>query len=354
MLVLTAAAWAQSNEDIEVVNIENAAVRDYMADATYFQNNDFTKSVITKYNNPDRYGKRLYWPNGKTARWTHSAPVSEIAEVKITVSENPDYSNAAIHFPDSKSETSFMIRNCLPNRTYYYKVEEKLNNGEVYEVDEGMFRTEGRLRMIQVRNCSNVRDLGGWMTQYGYPIKYGMLFRSAHLGRITANGRQDFVKNLNVHAELDLRSESKLTKSPLGPDEDLLVLAHSSYMPGMTKKNNLYVKDLAWIVKRLKEGKAVDWHCAIGCDRCGTVSFLIEGLLGMYEVDLCRDYELSTLSLGTNNKRVRGPLKTMIKHIRSFAPNGSLADGFYNYWKSIGANEDDMIYLINHVVDFPE
>ena len=50
--------------DIEVINIENKAVQDYMADAaiTYSANSDYKVSVITKYNDSNKYGKKLYWP----------------------------------------------------------------------------------------------------------------------------------------------------------------------------------------------------------------------------------------------------------------------------------------------------
>ena len=99
------------------------------------------------------------------------------------------------------------------------------------------------------------------------------------------------------------------------------------------------------------EGKNVDWHCAIGCDRCGTVSFLIEGLLGMYELDLCRDYELSTLSLGRNNKRTRGSLKGMINFIKNYGPDNDLKQCFYNYWRSIGMEKDELDYFIYLMLD---
>ena len=43
---------------IETINIENQAVSDYMLDAaqTYSSNPDYRVSVVTKYNNSDKYG----------------------------------------------------------------------------------------------------------------------------------------------------------------------------------------------------------------------------------------------------------------------------------------------------------
>ena len=339
--------WAQ--DTIEVVNIENRAVREYMADAqrTYTQNDDYKVSVVTKYNNSDIYGKKLYWPNGKLVTWEPTVPPEEIKEILITVGEREDYKGAYTFNPDENDVSSYMIRNLLPNRLYYYKVEEIRVDDTVKQMAHGKFRTEGQVRMIQVRNNSNIRDLGGWPTQYGVPVKYGRLYRSGSLERTARQGRHDFVDNLGVVAELDLRHEVKRTTSCLGEDKDYLRISHGMYLSGIKEKNDVYVTDLRWVIMRLHEGKNVDWHCAIGCDRCGTLSFLIEGLLGLSELDLCRDYELSTFSLSRKNKRVRSPLKSMLNHIRTFGPKDDLAKCFYNYWLSIGMEKRELDYFLH-------
>jgi hypothetical protein len=341
---------------IETINIENQAVSDYMLDAaqTYSSNPDYRVSVVTKYNNSDKYGKKLYWPRGKEVVWIPTTVADNIQEIRITVSENEDYSDSLTYHPDEKSANRFVIRNSLPHRTYYYKVEEIQTNGVNTELANGVFNTIGQVRMIQVRNNSNIRDLGGWPTQYGNPVKYGRLYRSGSLERTTPEGRHDFVDNLGVVAELDLRHEVKRTKSCLGADKDYLRLNHGMYMEGLTKRYDVYVTDLQWIIARLREGKNVDWHCAIGCDRCGTLSFLIEGLLGMNEIDICRDYELSTFSLSSKNKRVRSPLKNMFNHIRKFGPPDNLGRCFYNYWLSIGMEREDLDYFLSEILGIPD
>ena len=138
-LLLTCQVFAQA--DIEVVNIENKAVQDYMADAenTYTSNSDYRVSVIAKYNDSGKYGKKLYWPQGKEVRWTPTALPDDIAEIRVTVSENKHYRDSVTHNPDEKSASSYVIRNLLPNRTYFYKVEEFLNDGTSNEMTNGMF-----------------------------------------------------------------------------------------------------------------------------------------------------------------------------------------------------------------------
>lgn len=355
-LLVVLQLWGQ--DTIEVVNIENQAVQDYMVDAkkTYEENPDYRVSVITTYNSAEKYGSNLDRPQGKLVQWIPSTTDINIKEVRITLSENNDYSDAFIFHPENKGDSSYVICNMLPNCIYFYKVEEFRTNGTMTEMVSGSFRTVGQVRMIQVPNSRNIRDLGGWPTQYGVPVKYGRLYRSGSLDRIKSEGRKVLVDDLNVLAELDLRHEVKHTSSFLGNDKDYLRITHSSYLNGITHQYEVYVTDLMWIIDRMKENKNVDWHCAIGCDRCGTLSFLIEGLLGLSELDLCRDYELSTLSLSEKNKRVRSPLKSMIDHIKTHGPKDDLAQCFYNYWLSIGMGGEDLDYFLQEMlgIDFTD
>ena len=344
LFMLSLTIWAQ--DYIEVVNIENPVVQAYLADSTYYFDTNYKNSISSKY------GSRTLdydtdWPQGKVVKWSSSTPAELISEVRISVSENANYKDCATHNPSKLTASSFTIRNTIPGCMYYYKVEEILNDGDINLLTEGAFRTTGQLRMIQVRGSHNVRDLGGWPTQYGVPIKYGRLYRSGNLDKMNSFGYHDFVENLNVGAELDLRSESKLVHSRLGEDKDLLISGNSSYMVGLTKSTSSFAKDLQWIVARLREGKNVDWHCAIGCDRCGTLSFLIEGLLGVGEIDLCRDYELSTFS---KHERTRDHLNSMIKHIQTFGPADDLALCFYNYWLNIGLTQEDLNFFLHEML----
>ncbi|MBR7028208.1 MAG: tyrosine-protein phosphatase [Bacteroidaceae bacterium] len=354
LLMSSALLWGQ--DDIEVINIENRAVQEYMADTerTYAENNDYRVSVITKYNNPEVYGKGLHFPQGKLVTWQMQIPADSLEQILITASEYSNYSDAYTFRPDAATDTSFIIRNLLPDRIYYYKVEAQTVGGRLSELVSGIFRTVGQVRMIHVRNCSNVRDLGGWPTQYGVPVMYGRLFRSASLERMNSNGRHDFVENLDVTAELDLRHEVNRTTSCLGADMDYLRLRHDPSLRSLTQKNPVYAKDLRWIIDRLREGQNVDFHCAIGCDRTGTLAFLIEGLLGLSELDLCRDFELSTLSLSTKNKRQRATLSGMIAHVRKFGKPNDLAGCFYNYWLSLGMKREELDFFIGEMLGIPD
>lgn len=348
-LISSLVSWAQ--DDIEIVNIENPAVRAYMADSTYFHDSNFTHSVITKYNNEARYGANRDWPAGKTVKWTRSVAVDQIQSICISVSEDADYSNAFTYYPSALTETSYVIRNNFPNCIYYYKIEEHHKDGSVTLLGSGKYRTVGQVRMVQVLNNRNVRDIGGWPTQFGVPVRYGVLYRSGSLDRMTEAGRHAFVDNMGVMAELDLRGESRLKTSKLGQGADYFLLPHEGYMKDLKNNPKIFARDLRWIIARLQEGKAVDWHCAIGCDRCGTVSLMIEGLLGLSEIDLGREYELSTFS---GYDRPRSPLKQLINHVKTFGDPADLAGCFYNFWLSIGMKAEELDYFRGVLLGTPK
>ena len=68
LLTITLHTWAQ--DSIEIVNIENAAVQAYMADSTYYYNDDCDLTVITNYTNRNLYGN-LILPNNQSLAQSH-------------------------------------------------------------------------------------------------------------------------------------------------------------------------------------------------------------------------------------------------------------------------------------------
>lgn len=336
-----------SAQEPEVINIENDAVQAYLADETYLYNNDYGTSVIEQYYDKTLYGNKLDIPRGKHVSWISSTITSQLSQIRIVVSENEDFSNAVTHYTKSLGVRSYNISNMLPDRHYYYKVEEVLLSGEEKVVTSGDFYTEGQVRMINVDGVRNVRDLGGWPTKFNVPIRYERIYRSAHLDNITATGIHDFAENLNIGAELDLRGDSPQETSPLG-DIDFMILSGGQYYSGIQMKEKTAAL-LTWIIGRLREGKNVDLHCLVGADRAGLLSFIIEGVLGVEEIDLIHDYELSTfcdrMRPRSYEKTTNDTFAQLIPYIYTFGPANDLAKCFYNYCLDCGVTKEDLSYL---------
>lgn len=340
-----------ASDGIEMFNVENPAVQAFMSDSTYFRTNDYRVSVVRRYYDPELYGAELDYSRGKTVAWHTSTPSDSIREIRITLSERGDFADSLTFRPEALTDTMCTVYNLIPARTYYYKVEEVLLDNRIRLLCADVFKTTGQVRMIRAQGTRNMRDIGGWMTSFGLPIRYGKLFRSGSMDAVKATGRHDLVENLRIGAELDLRGESKLKESRLGEDVDFIRIVTEGYMGGLERRSEALANDIQWVIARLRDGRNVDWHCAIGCDRCGTVSFLIEGVLGMSDVDICRDYELSSMR-GHKRYRSSGGFHQMFAFIRKYGPEDDLAQCFYNYLVSIGVPADDLDYLRLEMLDF--
>lgn len=163
------------------------------------------------------------------------------------------------------------------------------------------------LRWIRTRVNSaeawNVRDLGGWACDGG-TVKYGLLIRGA---RITAADRAVLVGQLGVQHEIDLRSKHSSdlpddevpTESPLGSDVWFTIADKAaSYTLTPVATWQLYLR---CVIDAVTHREPVYFHCTMGADRTGTLACVLEGLLGMSQSDIDKDYELTTFSTGSGS-----------------------------------------------------
>ena len=161
------------------------------------------------------------------------------------------------------------------------------------------------LRWIRTRDSSaeawNVRDLGGWACDGG-TVKYGLLIRG---GRITAEDRNVLVGELGVQHEIDLRGmEGRdpsdgdvVTESPLGNDV-WFTITQKAAMYALTPVET-WQTYLRCVIDAVTHREPVYFHCTAGADRTGTLACVLEGLLGMSQSDIDKDYELTTFYSGS-------------------------------------------------------
>ncbi|MCQ2196939.1 MAG: tyrosine-protein phosphatase [Bacteroidaceae bacterium] len=237
------------------------------------------------------------------------------------------------------------IYNLLPGLTYYYK--------SVDGKSAGKFTVGGKLRMMMIgKNVVNMRDLGGKKTVDGRYVKYGKLYRNAEFRGNTfsiTDAELQALLALNIGAEVDLRNEDG--NKPWLPkpvrDENFYWAQGKNYIANGPGK--MYDKvaiphlkaEFELIVKNLKLGHAVDFHCRIGADRTGFLAFLLEGLLGVSEADILLDYEttsfseagLRTKADGDGDAAASSYEKVIPAEFRSKIPEGgTLRDVFEAYF----------------------
>lgn len=171
----------------------------------------------------------------------------------------------------------------------------------------GTLKPLDALRWIRTRNNSaeawNVRDLGGWACDGG-TVKYGLLIRG---GRIAAADRAVLVGQLGVQHEIDLRGKEGrnpsdgdvATESPLGSDVWFTIAQKAaSYALTPIETWQLYLR---CVVDAVTHREPVYFHCTAGADRTGTLACVLEGLLGMSQSDIDKDYELTTFYSGSGS-----------------------------------------------------
>ncbi len=322
--------------------LENQRVKAFMDEVTYTA---ASTTQVANYNvaPPARRDQ----PQGVSLSWT--APTATLLSQYIDISTSADLSDAQ-RTVLNRSDTTATIYNLTPARTYYYKVSGTDNGGLSVNVASGQFLTTGRVRMIQAPSLSNVRDLGGWSTTDGHTVQYGLLYRGDEMNNLHTISTADIttLRNLGIAADLDLRTDDEaadITASPLGTDIDYRRVNNSVYyVKGITAAIPNYKKDFDFILQELKAGQPVYIHCIYGVDRTGTLCFLLEGLLGLSESDLYKEYELSVFAYypAAGNARDKSWLTDCMNYIKTF--NGfTLQAQFIDYWhRHVGISYDDL------------
>lgn len=149
----------------------------------------------------------------------------------------------------------------------------------------------------------NVRDLGGWACDGG-TVKYGLLIRG---GKLSAADRAVLVGELGIQHDLDLRGregggaddEPEMTESPLG--SDVWYTRTQQYAWYTLTPVATWQTYLRCVIDAVTHREPVYFHCTAGADRTGTLACVLEGLLGMSQSDIDKDYELTTFYSGSGS-----------------------------------------------------
>ena len=161
------------------------------------------------------------------------------------------------------------------------------------------------LRWIRTRNNSaeawNVRDLGGWACDGG-TVKYGLLIRG---GKLSSADRAVLVGEMGIQHDLDLRGregggsgdEPEMTESPLG--SDVWYTRTQQYAWYALAPVPTWETYLRCVIDAVTHREPVYFHCTAGADRTGTLACVLEGILGMSQSDIDKDYELTTFYSGS-------------------------------------------------------
>ncbi len=312
------------------VNVENTNVRNFLNNTTY---TDASTSAITKYTAP---------PVGRPDQPNTAfvpVPLSD-GEQTLTLSrDGVVVATLAIAANADHCELGALV----PGKTYTYTI-----GGGGKTTSEGTIATSGRLRMVKAGGMSNIRDLGGWTTDDGHTVRYGLVYRGGemrganYVHESTPEARQ-LLRALGIRADLDLRSfhvdktayYGENLASPLGDDTDYLA-SNMEISDGTSLTNDSnrtkHAANLNFVMDHVLADRPVYFHCVWGADRTGVMAFLIEGLLGLGADAIYKDYELTSFSWA-GTRKLDGPWFRMTDKMAVIkALDGkTLRDKFDNY-----------------------
>lgn len=111
--------------------------------------------------------------------------------------------------------------------------------------------------------------------------------------RLTAETRAYMTEVLGIKTDLDLRSLAEvhgMKESPLGPNVRWVNISFSAYGGMGTAEGKASFKK-AFRLFLDKANYPIDFHCIMGADRTGSLAFILNGLLGVSEEELYKDWE---------------------------------------------------------------
>ena len=155
-----------------------------------------------------------------------------------------------------------------------------------------------------------------------------------------------------IRSDIDLRNDSEcygMRGSPLGAS---VIWFHYPYTPyaatfgekGLEANRNVFRVFLD------KRNYPIDFHCIGGTDRTGTFAYLLNGLLGVEEEELIRDYEMSFIGSAGVDKRHYGWLMSLVKAVREL-PGKTLADKIWGYYLSLGYTAEQLTELRERLLE---
>ena len=254
------------------------------------------------------------------------------------------------NFEDSRrydlrsGERSIELYHLFVDTQYYFRITLEIESSQAC-ITEGSFTTAWSPRIIEFENLRNIRDIGGWKTEDGKVIKQGLLYRGCELDGATEEKcvasktvANTMVEDLKIKSELDLRSEdTKGVQDMLGADVKHQYFALPSYTGAFTDGGNQKLRQVFGALAQ-KENYPVYLHCTKGTDRTGIVCFLLEALLGVPEEDCYRDWELSVLDNGSNNREA---MDRFVETLRKYEGN-TLREKTENYLLSIDVTQEEI------------
>ena len=190
--------------------------------------------------------------------------------------------------------------------------------------------TDSLKREVKLQGAINFRDIGGYKTKDGKEVKWGKIFRSAEINRLTTSDLEKLA-SLKIHYVLDFRGPAEVAAGadkipntsirislPAGSEEvgdkskmfksmstatvgDSIMLPFYSNIHAFPKR----YKPMFEALLNNSSDSALVYHCTAGKDRTGIATALILYALGVDEQTIMNDYLATNYYRQSDNGRMR-------------------------------------------------
>lgn len=249
-------------------------------------------------------------------------------EVVVFAGDSPDHIDRQHPAAVSQGKSSVRISGLSPNRRYYFEL----------APDRG-FNIMISERRVPLEGSVNFRDLGGYETRDGRRMKWGRVFRSDNLGRLTDRDIR-YIQRMGIRLVCDFRTPAEIRKLPDRFPRDKesrrlsLTIQHGEFDPANTfariKKGDIewmtedfmikgYIKNIdnfgsVWLkfFNSLANGsnRPLVFHCTGGKDRAGVCAALILLTLGVPEKTVVEDHGLSNIYIAAVLEKIYDQLRS--------------------------------------------
>lgn len=218
--------------------------------------------------------------------------------------------------------------------------------GGEYVIDNNGIAKVGRIlptgvvRMINGDTVLNVRDMGGWDCDGG-KVKYGKIYRGGDLNGspqsyLSDASKKMFVDFLRIKSEVDFSEQG--SASSFGDNVIYTeVYVNQYYKPQVDLSETNFNKTklaIQTIFADVANGRPVYFHCSIGRDRTGTLAVILNGMLGVSEVDLDINQELTSFTYSPTQgilsaSRTESNYKELISYLKGLTTTSPSSPSYF-------------------------
>lgn len=263
---------------------------------------------------------------------------------------------------DTKEKEAHFI-NLEKGTTYYYRVTADYIELDITSDIYSFTTANIGPRNLTIDGVTNVRDLGGYIVGNNKRIKQNQIYRNGRLNvswqrqtipQFTPQGKEEIEEYMKLKTEIDLRrtdlnEPSLISRSVLGEDINYIDCLMSYDEKNFYIANKASIK-AAFNVLSNKEYYPISFHCDIGTDRTGALSYMLLGLLGVDVKDLEIDYLFSNFG-NIGSARIVEYIRERVNYFDTL-PGNNLSSRIRYYLKRIvGINEDRIDTFISNMIE---